>query len=197
MGNSAKITKTISKPAPSRRASKSGDATAVSHSQLITLQWRKERPDLPLEDLLLSIYLLRLGDRLSRLFDQLCVDRWQVGGGDMRVILAIRRSGAPYCMRPTDLFRALVVTSGAMTKRVDRLEEAGLVERLQDPGHLGGFLVHLTKKGLRLADDATQSLTCNPILGPATSKLTKAEREAGYRFVLHMLASLEVEGDPD
>ena len=126
------MTKASAPSARARAASKAG----VSHSELITLQWKKERPDLQLEDLLLSIYLLRLGDRLDRLFDQLCVQRWHVRGGDMRVMLAIRRSGAPYSMRPTDLFRALLVTSGAMTKRVDRLEDAGLVERQQAPGTL-------------------------------------------------------------
>ena len=166
-----------------------GGSTSIT--ELITAQWRRERSDLELDDFLLAIYLMRLGTWLDRAFDKLCLERWGVGGGDMRVMLALRRSGAPYVKRPTDLFRALLVTSGAITKKVDRLVEAGFVERRPDPGHSGGFLVHLTKRGLHAVNEATVTLANESLLAPATAELTQEEREAINHHVLRMLSKLE------
>jgi len=160
-------------------------------TELITLQWRRERKDLDLDNFLLAIYLMRLGTWLERSFDRMCEQHWGIGGGDMRVMLALRRSGAPYVKRPTDLFRALLVTSGAITKKVDRLEQAGYVERLPDPGHSGGFLVHLTKKGLRAVDEATVKLANESMLAPATERLTAAERAGLREQVQRILSTLE------
>ena len=166
-----------------------------SLSELITVQWQREREDLDLGNFLLSIYLMRVGTSLDRAYDAMCQERWGIGGSDMRVMLALRRSGAPYVKRPTDLFRALLVTSGAITKKVDRLAAQGYVERLADPGHNGGFLVHLTKKGLQVVDEATVKLATESMLAPAMEQFTKAEREAGSRFVLRLLSALEERAD--
>jgi DNA-binding MarR family transcriptional regulator len=68
------------------------------------------------------------------------------------VLASLRRAGKPYRLTPTQLYNSLMLTSGAMTNRVDRLEAAGLVERLQDPADRRGVLVSLTKDGLKLID---------------------------------------------
>jgi DNA-binding MarR family transcriptional regulator len=164
-------------------------------TELITLQWRHERGDLGLDNFLLAIYLMRLGTWLDRAYDKLCRQHWGIGGGDMRVLLALRRGGPPYAKRPTDLFRALLVTSGAITKKVDRLEQAGYVQRLSDPGHNGGLLVHLTKKGLRAVDEATAKLANESVLAPAAGQMTKAEHSTLSRQVLRILSTLEVPDD--
>src|SRR5260221_10910318 len=135
-----------------------------SFIELITVQWQRERGDLDLSNFLLAIYLMRLGTMIERDFDLLCQQRYRVSGSDMRVLFALRRGGPPYVKRPTDLFKALLVTSGAMTKKVDRLEDLGMVERLQDPGHLGGFLVRLTKKGLHVADEMVEILANESVI---------------------------------
>src|SRR5258706_12624076 len=85
----------------------------------------------------------------------------------MRVLFALRRGGPPYVKRPTDLFKALLVTSGAMTKKVDRLATLGMVERVQDPGHLGGFLFSLAKKGFPVAHQKVQNLGKGTAISPA------------------------------
>jgi DNA-binding MarR family transcriptional regulator len=175
------------------KASERRRRAGPSITELITVQWQRERSDLDLDNFLLAIYLMRLGTWLERAFDKMCQELWGIGGGDMRVMLALRRGGTPYVKRPTDLFRALLVTSGAITKKVDRLEAAGYVERLPDPGHNGGFLVHLTKKGLHAVDEATVKLANESVLGPATKLLTKSEREALSRQVLRILSTLEQE----
>lgn len=72
--------------------------------------------------------------------------------GDFDVINTLRRLGAP--TNPRQLTRSALITSGAMTARLDRLAGAGLVERAPDPTDRRGVLVMLTEKGTRLADQA-------------------------------------------
>jgi DNA-binding MarR family transcriptional regulator len=167
--------------------------------ELITLQWQRERSDLDLSDFLLAIYFMRLGMLVERGYGRMCERRYGISGADMRVLLALRRGGPPYAKRPTDLFRALVVTSGAMTKKVDRLTEHGLVERMTDPGHAGGFLIRLTRKGLQVVEEVVEHLAKESVIAPAMSQFTTAERDAGNRFALRVLARLEQAGlaDPD
>jgi DNA-binding MarR family transcriptional regulator len=57
-------------------------------------------------------------------------------------------------MNPTKLFNSVILSSGAMTNRLDGLEEMGLVERLPDPTDRRGRLVGLTRKGRELVDSA-------------------------------------------
>jgi DNA-binding MarR family transcriptional regulator len=160
-------------------------------SELITLQLQTEMRDLNLENLLLAIYFVRLGTLLDRDYDRYCEREHGISGADMGVLFALRRSGAPYAKRPTDLFRGLLVTAGAITKKVDRLAAAGCVERLPDPGHAGGFLVRLTRNGLRIVDRAAKYLATDSAIAPAVAQLKPEERKAGMDFVRKILAALE------
>jgi DNA-binding MarR family transcriptional regulator len=192
------MSKPISRPADHAAAEgRDKSLSGKSLVELITVQWQRERGDLDLSNFLLAIYLMRLGSIIERTYDRLCVERYRISGSDMRVLFALRRGGHPYVKRPTDLFKALLVTSGAMTKKVDRLGALGFVERLQDPGHLGGFLVRLTRKGLQVADEMTQSLATESVIAPATGQFTAGEREQGSRFALRMLIALEAAGLDD
>jgi DNA-binding MarR family transcriptional regulator len=172
-------------------ASAPGDRSAPSLSEFITLSWQREREDLDLQNFLLAIYFMRLGTIVDRAYDRHCQKHYGVNGGDMRMMLALRRSGPPYVKRPTDLFRALLVTSGAITKKVDRLVQMSYVERLPDPTHNGGFLVHLTRKGLAVVEDAIEHLANHSVLAPSMSQLSAEERKRGTDFALRILSSLE------
>jgi DNA-binding MarR family transcriptional regulator len=77
------------------------------------------------------------------------LERW---GFD--VLASLRRAGKPYQLTPTQLYSSLMLTSGAMTNRVDRLQADGFVERFHDPADRRGVLVSLTKDGLKLIDKA-------------------------------------------
>jgi len=180
----------VSDAAQSPRAGPA-DEGGPSLSELITMQWQTERSDLDLQNFLLAIYFMRLGTLVDRAYDRHCQKEYGVNGGDMRLMLALRRSGPPYVKRPTDLFRTLLVTSGAITKKVDRLVAVGYVERLPDPSHNGGFLVHLTKKGLHVVDGAIEHLASHSALAPAMSQLSPEERKRGAAFALRILSSLE------
>ncbi len=196
------------KSSPDKRADRTADPQPAAAAQampggslieLITIQWQRERSDLDLADFLLAIYFMRLGTLVERAYSRMCERRHQISGADMRVLLALRRGGQPYAKRPTDLFRALVVTSGAMTKKVDRLMAHGLVDRLPDPGHGGGFLIRLTRKGLQVVEEVVEYLAKESVIAPAMAQFTPAEREAGSRFALRVLAGLEHAGlaEPD
>ena len=68
------------------------------------------------------------------------------------VLASLRRSGAPYCLSPTELYMALMRSSGAITHRLYRLERAGLIARVPDPADGRGLLVKLTPAGMALVD---------------------------------------------
>jgi DNA-binding MarR family transcriptional regulator len=119
----------------------------------VRAQWKRERPRLdtrPLETIgrILRIQFLA-GARMRRLFRQYGLDP---GGFD--VLATLRRTGAPYRMTPTSLYRDLVLTSGAMTNRIDVLERAGLVKRHRDPSDRRGSLIELTNEGKAIIDSA-------------------------------------------
>jgi DNA-binding MarR family transcriptional regulator len=80
--------------------------------------------------------------------------RYGITWGEYTVLAALRRAGPPYRMNPTTLFNSVILSSGAMTNRLDRLEEMGLIRRLPDPTDRRGRLVELTTKGRALVDKA-------------------------------------------
>lgn len=178
---------------PSAPAEAGPKASLPRHSliELITLQWQHEHSDLDLSNFLMAIYFMRIGTLVEQSFDKMCQRMWGISGSDMRVLLALRRSGHPYAKRPTDLYRALLVTSGAITKKIDRLAGLGMVERQPDPGHAGGFIVRLTRKGLDVVDKAVVKLANESSIAPAMAHFSDAERAAGNEFCLRTLALME------
>ena len=76
-----------------------------------------------------------------------------LGPGEFDVLATLRRSGPPYALSPTALYDATMVTSGAMTGRIDRLEKAGWVARGPDPEDRRGVRVSLTGAGRALIDE--------------------------------------------
>jgi DNA-binding MarR family transcriptional regulator len=75
-----------------------------------------------------------------------------VAGGELDVLAALRMAGLPYELTPTTIAARVVVTSGGMTKRLDRLEAAGLVERRRNPSDRRGWLISLSERGLKVID---------------------------------------------
>ena len=118
--------------------------------------WKRELPELDEEIFGLFGRLQRAG----RIFDK-DVERAMSQHGlkvsEFLVLGALRRIGPPYCLTPTELFKSLLITSGTITKRIDRLEQRHLVERLPDPSDRRGTLVRLTPLGKEIADKAVAS----------------------------------------
>lgn len=120
---------------------------------LFIADWQRERPDL-------DPWPLGIIGRTSRIFSYYLrrSDAWLSPLGlsweTFSLIAALRRSGKPYELNPTELQRQSLLTSGAMTNRIDRVEALGLVERRPDPADRRGVIVRLTPTGRALADKA-------------------------------------------
>ena len=77
------------------------------------------------------------------------------------MLATLRRSGPPYRLRATEFTRTLMITSSGATKRLDRLEQAGLIERSPDPQDRRGTLIGLTPEGRKLIDGVTEAHLAN------------------------------------
>lgn len=124
--------------------------------------------------------------RIRRLLKQHEIDP---GGFD--VLATLRRSGAPYRLTPTDLYRELILTSGAMTNRIDVLERAGLVERHPDPSDRRGTLIGLTAEGKALTDRAMAAHLEGE--SQMTAHLSKDEQRGLAELLQKLLSSMEEE----
>ncbi len=122
----------------------------VAHIQA---EWRRERPDLDVTPQGVIGRLHRLADRLT---EELCLvyGRYGLSEGEFDVLCALRRAGEPYERAPGELAAHTMVTTGAMTKRIDRLERAGLVTRRRSDDDQRGRIVALTRPGHELIDQA-------------------------------------------
>jgi DNA-binding MarR family transcriptional regulator len=119
----------------------------------ITGQWNREHPEL---DTLPMAVFGRIY-RLSRLMGDLTQKEYQrfgIGRGEFDVLATLRRAGEPYTLSPRQLSATLMLTTGGMTGRLDKLEHAGLLARAPDPDDRRGLRVSLTERGLSVIDEA-------------------------------------------
>ena len=105
------------------------------------------------------------------------------------VLIELRLAGPPYRMTPTQLHNRLLVTSGGMTGRIDRLQGRGLVCRSPDPGDRRSILVELTDRGLELIEGTWR--THFRIMEHLTQGLTSADRECLAGLLRKLLFDLE------
>jgi DNA-binding MarR family transcriptional regulator len=136
-------------------------------------QWRAERPDLDLDAMATVARLLLVGAAVQHeLAERAAGYGVQVPEAD--ILFTLRRSGPPYRLLPSKLSESLLVSSGTLTNRLDRLEAKGLVERRPNPDDRRSVEVALTERGRELADEAVTEHVENEtrMLAP----LTKAER---------------------
>ena len=97
---------------------------------------------------------------LARHYDELLtkvVSTYDVSIGGLDVLATLRRSGKPYCLTPTDLRHELLLSSGAMTNRLDRLEEKRLILRTPNPDDRRGYKINLTPEGLTMVENALEA----------------------------------------
>jgi len=124
----------------------------IDRAERARRQWQREMPEF--KDRLSPMVLLgRLNEAaqvMSR--DYLVPSYAEIGlkTGEFDVLATLVRSGPPYKLTPTELYRTTMMSSGGMTARVDKLEKAGLVDRCPHPDDRRALSVCLTDKGLDL-----------------------------------------------
>lgn len=155
-------------------------------------QWARERPDLDLLPMEVVGRLTGAARLLGRDVLAPFFAEHGLGRGDFDVIATLRRSGRPYRLTPTELYESLMMSSGGMTARLDRLEKAGLIERRPNPDDRRGTLVGLTRKGLTLIDKIVALHVENE--RRALSGLTKAEQKELNRLLEKLIGGLVGEG---
>jgi len=156
-------------------------------------QWRRERPEADTAgfEVIGRILLLakRLQNSVAARLGALDLDLWAFD-----VLSALWQEGPPYHLSPTELCRSAILSSGAMTNRLDRLESAGLVARQPDPDDRRSLIIELTPKGKTIVDQAINARLEDA--NEAASALTEPERLELVRLLRKLLAAMERGPEP-
>ena len=158
------------------------------HMDAILAQWSRERPDVDVTALGIMGRLFRAA-QLADAELASGIARHELQPGWFDLLAALRRAGRPFELNPTQLMATTMLSSGGMTKRLDRLEEAGLVERRPDPRDRRGTLVGLTRKGQALVDAALVTHVGNE--ERLLQSLSASERRTLDALLRKLLAGLE------
>ncbi len=154
----------------------------------IVEEWQQVRSDLDPSPLAVLGRLQRLAGLVRRRVDAILKPyglAWEL----LDVLGTLRRAGQPFRRTPTALYRACMLSSGAMTNRIDRLEAAGLVSRIPDPEDRRGTLVGLTARGLEVVDEAIAAVWAAQ--AQLVAGLTETEQEQLSTLLRTLLLTLE------
>ncbi|MFJ1562989.1 MarR family winged helix-turn-helix transcriptional regulator [Streptomyces erythrochromogenes] len=119
----------------------------------ITDQWFAVRPELDTAPMAVFGRIYRIAKAMGDAMEER-YQRFGISRGEFDVVATLRRSGAPYTLSPRQLSATLMLTTGGMTGRLDKLEKAGLLCRKPDPHDRRGLQVTITDRGLALIDEA-------------------------------------------
>jgi DNA-binding MarR family transcriptional regulator len=158
------------------------------HVDHIIEQWVRERSDIDVSPMGVIARMSRLSRFLERSIEEVLA-RHGINESQFGVLAALRRAGRPYILSPTALYNSLLISSGAMTNRLERLTAGGLVKRIPDPNDGRSVLVALTPKGRKLVDEAVTAHTTNEHRLLAT--LTEGEKLLLADFLRRLLLQFE------
>jgi DNA-binding MarR family transcriptional regulator len=151
-------------------------------------QWGAERPDLDLDTMDLAARLMRVGELIKGRIEEFAAG-FGIHRGEGDVLFALRRAGPPFRLSPTRLAASLLVTSGTMTNRLDRLEQRGLIKRLPNPNDRRGLDIELSAEGRRLVDEAVTEHVANE--REMLSVLSQRDRADLIRITRKLMDHLE------
>lgn len=154
-------------------------------------QWAKEMPALDTTGMAVlgraRVITLMARPEIEKIFKDHDLDT-----GDFDVLSTLLRAGPPYRLRPTELFKWLMITSGGLTGRLARLEKRGLIERVPDPEDGRSLMAALTKEGMKKARAAiVDDMRTEAAL---LDGLSKDERKTLARLLRKLALSLEAKG---
>jgi DNA-binding MarR family transcriptional regulator len=150
-------------------------------------QWARERPDVDTSPIGVVGRVSRLARALEQRLEPV-YGRHGLEAGLFDVLATLRRMGPPYELCPTDLADATMLTSSGTTKRLDRLERAGLIRRKPDPEDRRSVIIELTPAGRQVVDETLPEHMANEarLLGA----LTDRERRELARLLRKVIAGL-------
>ena len=125
--------------------------------------------------------------RFKRAMDE-TLDEFDLDWSEYKLLSLLTREGEVYRSSPGKLARIMELSSGAMTNRLDRLEQSGFVRRLPDPDDRRGILVELTPEGKRVYEDAVgvqgrkESLVASALSVPEKKQLNALLRRLMIEF---------------
>ena len=119
---------------------------------LILDEWRRERPELDPSPMGVFGRVTRVYSRAHRRLEALLA-HYQLTPASFDVLANLRRAGAPYRRTPSELANSSMLTSGALTGRLDKLEQQGLIAREPAPADRRVMYAKLTDKGVALIDE--------------------------------------------
>ena len=151
-------------------------------------QWHRERPDLDVTATGILGRIARIAPLVEAEMDRVFKPHG-LTGADFVVLAGLRRSGKPYQLTPTALSRAMMVSSGGTTKRLDRLEARGYIRRDPDPTDRRGTLVTLTNAGLAKIDNIEAEHVANE--KRLVAALSPNQRDTLTQLLRKLLVALE------
>ncbi len=160
----------------------------TDHVDRVLAQWRRERPELDVAPMGLLGRLTRLRNHLSREIETV-LQQHDLPTSAFDVLATLRRAGAPYRLSPGELLEMTMVSSGTMTNRIDQLEKAGLVERVNNPQDRRSVLIALTDKGFEVIEQAVTAHVENQ--HGLVASLDAKDREELDRLLKKFLAAFE------
>lgn len=154
----------------------------------IISEWKESRPELDYSALEVVSRVLRAAHHLQARLDDIAAAYGLSHTGDLDVLIDLERSGPPHERTPSELAEAQLVTAGGMTVRLNRLQNAGLVQRRPNPNDGRGVLVQLTAVGKELVDDALPTVVAAHASGVAG--LERSEQDLLAGLLRNLLVSL-------
>ncbi|MFI6395026.1 MarR family winged helix-turn-helix transcriptional regulator [Nonomuraea sp. NPDC050547] len=152
-------------------------------------QWRRERPDIDIWPVGIVGRLMRL----SRMWDMSIKEvlaRHGLEPGEFDVLSTLRRSGEPYELTAGTFLKVSLVTTGAITLRVDKMQDKGLVTRVRDTADRRSVKIRLTPQGLEVIDRVLPEHIANQ-----ARLLQSLDEEHRDQFAAIMSGLLESYGD--
>ena len=163
------------------------DQTQADRAAQIVDEWRVERPDIDPTPILVVGRLHRVAIALTSELVSVYAE-FGLGEGEFDLLATLRRQGGEFALTPSQLRDRTMVTSGAVTKRVDRLETRGYVERRPSGTDGRSLLVALTPAGKALIDEAFTAHMANEArLVAALSPTERVDLERGLRVLASSL----------
>jgi DNA-binding MarR family transcriptional regulator len=159
------------------------ESDSVDH---IIQAWRKRDPLLDSSTLEVTGRLMLCAGHYERAVGTV-LQRFGLSIADFDVLNTLRRVSDQHGSKPSDMARSSLITTGAMTSRLDRLERTGLIRRIPDPADRRGVRIRLTSRGSKVAGQALHELiaTNRAFLEPLSRQQRDSIASALKQLLLH------------